>query len=289
MAITPPLDRIPTIPNKLMKLLLEQINKQLDKIQEDTENLLKQTIKLPEGVKCDDPKVKQAKDTLNEVNNGIQTLQRDVVPVIDKVQTALQIATTAAAAIKAAQLLNPVTALPVIAAELVEVQNTTIANAITAVNQLNGIPRQLQSRLESMSKDIANSLIKLNIACGNREQFDIPSQISNSIQSEMNDITNNQLNNNNGNNNDNLDSEFYQTINVSDTDITQRNELISQLVDRQLDLLSSLKEAPSQVFQEENPPNDNIGKTGDYYVDTANKKMYGPKPSRNDWGTGVNY
>jgi len=284
MAVTPPLDRIPTIPNKLMKLILEQINKQLDKIQSDTTSLLKQTIKLPEGIKCDDPRIKKAKDTLNDLNEGIQKLQTEVPPIVEKVQMALQVAASAAAAIKAAQFMTPGVGQMLLAAELTEVQNTTIANAITAVNQLNGIPGQLQSRLESMSKDIANSLIKLNMACGNAEQFDIPSQISNNIQSDMNDITNNQLNNN-----DNLDSEFYQTINVSDTDITQRNELISQLVDRQLDLLSSLQEAPSQVFQEENPPNNDIGKTGDYYVDTANRKMYGPKPSRNDWGMGVNY
>jgi len=284
MAVTPPLDRIPTIPNKLMKLILEQINKQLDKIQSDTTSLLKQTIKLPEGIKCDDPRIKKAKDTLNDLNDGIQKLQTEVPPIVEKVQKALQVAASAAAAIKAAQFMTPGVGQMLLAAELTEVQNTTIANAITAVNQLNGIPGQLQSRLESMSKDIANSLIKLNMACGNAEQFDIPSQISNNIQSDMNDITNNQLNNN-----DNLDSEFYQTINVSDTDITQRNELISQLVDRQLDLLSSLQEAPSQVFQEENPPNNDIGKTGDYYVDTANRKMYGPKPSRNDWGMGVNY
>ena len=30
------------------------------------------------------------------------------------------------------------------------------------------------------------------------------------------------------------------------------------------------------TFQETGPPDNNIGKTGDYYVDTANKIMYGP-------------
>jgi len=285
MAVTPPLDRIPTIPNKLIQLIIDLINKQLDKIQSDTTSLLKQTIKLPDDCKCDDPRIKKAKDTLNDLNDGIQKLQTEIPPIVEKVQTALQIATTAAAAIKAAQILNPVTALPVISAELVEVQNTTIANAITAVNQLNVIPGQLQSRLESMSKDIAGSLINLNSVCGNSESFDIPSSISNDIRSEMDNITGDRLNRLS----DDLNSEFYQTVNVSDNDITQRNELISQLVDRQLDLLSSLQEAPSQVFQETIPPANNIGKTGDYYVDTANKMMYGPKPSRDDWGIGVNY
>jgi len=285
MAVTPPLDKIPTIPNKLIQLIIDLINKQLDKIQSDTTSLLKQTIKLPDDCKCDDPRITKAKDTLNDLNNGIQKLQTEIPPIVEKVQIALQIATTAAASIKVAQLVNPLTALPVIAAELVEVQNTTIANAITAVNQLNVIPGELKSRLESMSKDIAGSLINLNSVCGNSEEFDIPSSISNDIRSEMDNITDDRLNQVT----DDLNSEFYQTINVSDGDITQRNELISQLVDRQLDLLSSLQEAPSQVFQETTPPDNNIGKTGDYYVDTANKIMYGPKPSRDDWGTGVNY
>jgi len=282
MAVTPPLDRIPTIPNKLMELIIEQINKQLDKIQSDTTSLLKETIKLPVDCKCDDPRIKKAKATLTDLNNGIQKLQTEVPPVIEKVQKAMQVAATAAAAIKAAQFMTPGVGQMLLAAELTEVQNTTIANAITAVNQLNVIPGQLQSRLESMAKDIASSLIKLNSKCGNSESFDIPSSISDNIQSEMDNITGNELT-------DDLDSEFYQTVNVSDDDITQRNELISQLVDRQLDLLSSLQEAPSQIFQETNPPDNNIGKTGDYYVDTANKIMYGPKPSRDDWGIGVNY
>jgi hypothetical protein len=282
MAVTPPLDIIPMIPNKLMALVIDLINKQLDKIQSDTTSLLKQTIKLPDDCKCDDPRIKKAKDTLNDLNEGIQKLQTEIPPIVEKVQTALQIATTVAASIKVAQLMNPVTAGPVIASELVEIQNTTIANAITSVNQLNVIPGQLQSRLESMSKDIASSLINLNSVCGNSESFDIPSLISNDIRSEMDNITGNQLS-------DDLNSEFYQTVNVSDDDITQRNELISQLVDRQLDLLSSLQEAPSQVFQETVPPDNSIGKTGDYYIDTANKMMYGPKPSRDDWGTGINY
>jgi len=293
MAVTPPLDRIPMIPNKLMDLIIDLINKQLDKIQSDTTTLLKETINLPEDCSCDDPRVDKAKNTLNDVNNGIQKLQIEIPPIVEKIQIALQIATTAAASIKVAQLVNPITALPVIAAELVEVQNTTISNAIAAVNQLNVIPGELQSRLESMSKDIASSLINLNSKCGNSELFDIPSAISDNIQSEMDTITRDRLNqvsnNLNNNLNDDLNSEFYQTVNVSNDDITQRNELISQLVDRQLDLLSSLQEAPSQVFQETTPPENNIGKTGDYYVDTTNKIMYGPKPSRDEWGTGVNY
>ena len=263
MAVTPPLDRIPTIPNKIMTLIVNQLNRLLDELDGTANDLQKNTIKLPENCDCDDPRVQKAKDDLIRLNTSIQKVQ-SLLPFIGQVQTALQVVTTAAAAIKAAQLINPITALPVIASELTEVQNTTISNAITSLDQLNSIPIKLQSKLESLVNNIANS----------------------EVATELDNLSDSSVN---GQYQDTAASEFYNTSNVSDSDIDDRDELLTQLVDRQLDLLSSLQEAPSQVYQDTIPPENNIGKTGDYYIDTQNKVMYGPKPSRDDWGNGVNY
>ena len=285
MAVTPPLDRIPTIPNKIMTLIVNQLNGLLDELDGTANDLQKNTIKLPENCDCDDPRVQKAKDDLIRLNTSIQKVQ-SLLPFIGQVQTALQVVTTAAAAIKAAQLINPITALPVIASELTEVQNTTISNAITSLDQLNSIPIKLQSKLESLVNNIANSVLKLNSACNNAESFDLPAQIASEVATELDNLSDSSVN---GQYQDTAASEFYNTSNVSDSDIDDRDELLTQLVDRQLDLLSSLQEAPSQVYQDTIPPENNIGKTGDYYIDTQNKVMYGPKPSRDDWGNGVNY
>jgi hypothetical protein len=89
--------------------------------------------------------------------------------------------------------------------------------------------------------------------------------------------------------NDLLDSEFYQEINVSQEDLTNRSDDIQKLIEQQRSLLT-LQEAPSQVYQQVGRPDDDLGKTGDYYIDTQNLMIYGPKPSDTEWPSmGVNY
>ena len=46
MAVTPPLDRIPTIPNKIMTLIVNQLNGLLDELDGTANELQKNTIKL---------------------------------------------------------------------------------------------------------------------------------------------------------------------------------------------------------------------------------------------------
>jgi hypothetical protein len=72
------------------------------------------------------------------------------------------------------------------------------------------------------------------------------------------------------------------------TDLTQRSNSIEQLVDQQQNLLTSLQEAPSQVYRGNGNPLPNLGKIGDYYLNTSNNVSYGPKISDNDWGTPIN-
>ena len=86
-----------------------------------------------------------------------------------------------------------------------------------------------------------------------------------------------------------MDSEFYQEINVSEEDLTRRSDDIQKLIEQQQSLLT-LQEAPSKVYQQAGLPNNNLGKTGDYYIDTQNLKIYGPKISDTEWPQmGVNY
>ena len=70
---------------------------------------------------------------------------------------------------------------------------------------------------------------------------------------------------------------FYQDLNVSDEDISNRLQLIEELVEQQRDLLLSIKEAPSQVINQAGVPNNSIGDIGDYYIDSTTNSIYGPK------------
>lgn len=83
--------------------------------------------------------------------------------------------------------------------------------------------------------------------------------------------------------NDLVATEFYTDLNVSDTDLDDRSDAIEELLKQQQNLLTSLIEAPSKVYQGEGLPNNNIGKPGDYFVDTKTQQVYGPKVSINSW------
>ena len=63
---------------------------------------------------------------------------------------------------------------------------------------------------------------------------------------------------------------------------------MDELVKNQQDLLTSLQEAPAQSYNGTKPPSPKLGKSGDYYIDTAAQKMYGPK-NINGWPAPVNY
>jgi len=85
-----------------------------------------------------------------------------------------------------------------------------------------------------------------------------------------------------------MGTEVYSDINVSDEDLNTYSKMIDNLVKNQQDLLTSLQEAPAQSYNGTEPPNSNLGKSGDYYIDTAAQKMYGPKTSEG-WPPPVNY
>ena len=87
---------------------------------------------------------------------------------------------------------------------------------------------------------------------------------------------------------DTMGSEFYSEINVGISDITARVNAIEELVEQQQSLLTSLQEAPAQSYNVTEPPSEELGKPGDYAIDTENKNIYGPKTSTG-WPSPVNF
>ena len=264
MPITPPLDKIPALPAQGVSLLMKQVNLQVSKLINDINKLLESINKLSETTSCSDPKTKQAKDDLANVLNGITKIQ----PVI----TGLQLAVTTAQAIKAAQLLNPATAPAIISAELLLVQNMTIANSIQALTQLQQIPQILKDSLSGINLPLNDSLNTLSTICNvENTSYELPNELISTTPTQT------------------IDSDFYNTFNVSDSDLDARLQLIQDLVAQQKDLLTSLEEAPSKVYEGETQPTPELGKPGDYFVDNKNRIIYGPKILRNEWPAGVNY
>ena len=85
-----------------------------------------------------------------------------------------------------------------------------------------------------------------------------------------------------------IGTEFYTQTNVSTSDMKKYLDTVTRLVESQQDLLKSLQEAPAQSYNGTTPPDDSLGKSGDYYVDTNENKIYGPK-TNTGWPDPVNF
>jgi len=302
MPVTPPLDLIPQLPSKAVTELNKQSNKLIKLISNKVGETLQDVIQLPDDIKCDDPRIEAIKAKINDITELIGKLQK-VIVVIEKVSSGLQTAMAIATAIKSSIFLIPVVGVAALQAELVVVQNMTIANAIQAVKQLNVVPQSLNAGMGLINNQLGAIIGQLGGICNN-DVFDVSAEVFANINS---DSGNNNNNNSGGfgadyNNPDGigwgtkesriddatLGTEFYTDKNIDLDTYSHYARTIDELVKNQQDLLTSLQEAPAQSYNGTAPPASNLGKSGDYYIDTAAQKMYGPKTSKG-WPVPVNY
>ena len=277
MAIVPPLDEIPKLAGKLTNLLVELGLKEADKLVDQSLKVVQDSIQIPVKCKCDDPRIKKLKRDLQSIQQQIARVQQTipkVQQVVNTTKTVINIAQGIKTAITVAQLSNPPTAGLFIAQQLQAIQDATIANALTCIGQLATYPPTLINKLPPVvMPPIQEALKKLSSACNG----DVPVITMPSIAIDINTY------------NDLFPSDFYRDINVSEQDLLDRATTIQTLITRQLDVLSNLREAPSTVFQQTGRPTADIGKLGDYYIDTENLIFYGPKLSDTEWPLGINY
>jgi hypothetical protein len=294
MSVIPPLDRITKAPALGVDKIQQQFNKILDSIADQANKTIKDSAKLPINVNSDDPRVKNIKQSLENIQLSITKVQENI-PKIQKAVTAITTIISTAqginASIATAQLAIPVTAPLFIAMQTQALQNQLIVNAIEAVKPLQSLPDQIESKITILIPILIAAISKLNTITNDDVELNVPS-IPRADDVELNvpsipradDV---ELNTDN-NYNDLIPTEFYNELNVSETDLTQRSDSIEQLVEQQQNLLTSLQEAPSQVYRGNGNPLPNLGKIGDYYLNTSNNVSYGPKISDNDWGTPIN-
>lgn len=276
-SIVPPLDFIPKLPARGAEFIIDQLNQQLDILTEIASNTIQESVKLPGGIQCDDPRIKKLKEQLAEIQKIIGEVQAAIPKIQQTITLVKQIVTIAQsvkATISAAQLANPATAGLFIAMQLQAIQDATIVNAIASLNQFSALPQTLLGRLQTLLPPLLAAIAKIGEACnGDTPDFQIPEELSNSLVTDYNDA---------------VQSKFYTEQNVSDSDLTDRSDQIETILQQQRDLLTSLLEAPSQVYKQTGPPSSNLGKTGDYYIDLETNLVYGPKLSATEWGTSVN-
>jgi len=271
-AIVPPLDLIPKLPGKAVSLTIKQIDKQTDKLLTAVNATITDSVKLPVNIKCDDPRIKKIKKQLTDIQKQLTTVQESI-PKIQKTADSLKAVVGTAIGIKTAisiaQLSNPVTAPLFIAQQLTAIQDATIVNAIESLKQFADVPVSLTSKLQTVVPPLTAAISKLSAICnGDVDNLEIPSSLLSDSDTDYNDL---------------VTTEFYNEKNVSQSDLDGRSDLIEQLLQQQQDLLTSLNEAPSKVYQASGAPADDLGKIGDYYIDLDTQTIYGPKASVTSW------
>jgi len=231
------------------------------------------SIKLATNVKCDDPRMKKIKEQLAQVQEQITKIQETIPKIQTTINTVKQIVNTAVAikaAISAAQLSNPATAAVFIATQLTLIQDATIVNALESLKQFEQVPPALTAKIQTVIPPILSALQRVEGACGeNTPEVSIPENLLG--DSDIQDY------------NDLVDTEFYTEDNVNSKDLSDRSDLIQQILQQQQDLLQSLQEAPSLVYRGNGLPDPNLGKPGDYYVDLDTQAIIGPKVSYTAW------
>lgn len=254
MPVSPPLDKIPAVPAQAVTAIMQLINNQIDSLQQQAIDAVERTA-LPDKVDCNDPRVQSAIEAFENLNNAINTI-RELIPTIQQITNTISTLIGAAQAVKAAQLLNPVTAPAVIAAELVIVQNMTIANATIAIQQFRNLPGLIENSILGLQPTLLSIAGQLATVCADNDiEFNI----------------------------DNLDTSSSGSADL--LDISELDNALKQ----QKDLLTSIEEAPSKVYSNNGNPDSELGKPGDYYIDLQNKLIYGPKPTRTNWAAGVKF
>jgi hypothetical protein len=282
MAVTPPFDRIVKLPAQGVDIIQQQFNRLIDDTLEKIKKSIQDIVKLPAGIDCNDPRVKSVKETLGIIQNNLQKIQDNlprIQEIVSLVATVIQTASAIKNAIAVIQLSNFATAGLYIAQISQQLQDELIANAIQAIIPLQSLPEQSISKLQSLVPSLQNAISKLGSVCNEDIDITIPNITDNTDQVnfpagfDYNDL---------------LPSEFYREINVSEADLIQRSDNLRKLVEQQQNLLESLREAPSQVYKQAGIPPNDLGKSGDFYVDTQNNIAYGPKPSDTEWGGPLN-
>ena len=266
MAVAFPFSAITSKPGAAITKLQSQLDKVIDQLNKKVTEVISKSGKLPTNINCNDPRILEIKRILSQIQSYIDQI-RTILNILNIVIPILTTAAQIASVIINAQLATPVPAPPA-ASQTLAVQNELVANIASALKQASIIITIVNGSVMLLSKLLAGVINKLSSIC-NTETFEVSKITQDAINNQV--VT------------DNITSEFYRLINVSQSDLDNRNVLIADLELQQRLLLTDLLEAPSKVYQNQGAPANDLGKLGDYYIDLDTQTVYGPKVSSNNW------
>lgn len=279
MASPFPINQIATPPVLIAARLLPLLNKYIGTLQQlGTIQIPSLLENMPSDVTCDDADVRELRNKLETLLNFLEKIN-DLIAVLSTVVDVLKIlARVGQAAALAATLVTPTNG----AAQSVGESNAQLAqNSLTVADILLSIFDRLLAIFPTILKSATEAQRFLNNLCN-----------------ESDDRVNDFLNNLSGNDTievtlvtpptaaellEQYPSTFYTELNVSDEDLNNRYQEIVELINGGFDVINNLVELPTNVLTGQGAPLDTLGTAGDFYINTQNNELFGPKPTNESW------
>jgi hypothetical protein len=314
MALAPPYDKIPALIPLAISQIQTLINKIISFLTKKVMELVTKANQIGKNVKCDDPRIQNLKDLLEKIKRTIDKLL-EVLTILTIIIPVATVVANIASTILSIQLVLPLPAVPAVS-QTITIQNETIASVLGGLKQASIIVTITTGSLALISSLLGPVINLLSSVCQN-ETFQVDSKtqesIINNVKTELDKLN---LNGSSGADGDSDDifidrnedvsqidtslyqdfvnSEFYRPINLSESDLENRDETIDDLLERQKNLLENIIEAPSKSIVNDDisrsgAPAGDLGTRGDYYIDKTTRTLYGPKISDTEWGTSLKY
>jgi hypothetical protein len=279
MASPFPINQIATPPVLIAARLLPLLNKYIGTLQQlGTIQIPSLLENMPSDVTCDDADVRELRNKLETLLNFLEKIN-DLIAVLSTVVDVLKIlARVGQAAALAATLVTPTNG----AAQSAGESNAQLAqNSLTVADILLSIFDRLLAIFPTILKSATEAQRFLNNLCN-----------------ESDDRVNDFLNNLSGNDTievtlvtpptaaellEQYPSTFYTELNVSDEDLNNRYQEIVELINGGFDVINNLVELPTNVLTGQGAPLDILGTAGDFYINTQNNELFGPKPTNESW------
>lgn len=236
-----------------------------------------ESVNLSENIKCSDPRIMRLKSLLKQFQTYLQEFSK-YLGYISITATILLVIAQAATAYLAVQNSILVPTPPSVNA-IIEAQAELLSKITDVLKKYTPLTALFAASVISASVMITPAISLISQIC----RDDIPinkytAAVLDKIKQTAKDVEGIAE----------TDSKFYRDINVSESDIQSRQDVIDELLTQQRSL-TELIEAPSRVLLVSEQPDNSAGNIGDYAIDQTNQVIYGPKPSDTEWNVGINY
>jgi hypothetical protein len=275
-----PFNRVSVTPVLISERLLPIINNTIQGLLDQSIAINRIIENIPTNVNCNDADIKELRNRLESLLKILNTTN-DIVPIINTILSVLQLlVTVGSAAATAATIVTP-TAGGVVTAG--QAAGELAANAGTVVNLISFSIKRLISLFPSILLTVQQADKLLNDLCNetNNNSDNFINNLTNSSSANIVVTTSPFLSAQ-----DLLDqypSEFYNNLNVSDDDLNNRYQTIVKLIDDGFDVINNLVELPTAVLTGQGAPASTVGVSGDFYINTQNNELFGPKPTNESW------